>query len=68
MARGAVGSERAVVCGVADSGAAAFLFAGEFAAVPVENGRYLADHIEGARLVVLPGRDGWIFTAAARES
>ena len=40
----------------------------EWAAVPVENGRYLASHIEGARLVVVPGRDGWIFTEPADEA
>lgn len=30
-------------------------------AIPVANARYLAEHIAGARLAVVPGNDGWIF-------
>ena len=33
-----------------------------FDAVPVESGRYLAEHIAGARFVLLPGGDAFIFT------
>jgi class 3 adenylate cyclase/esterase/lipase len=33
----------------------------EIAAIPVEHGRYLADHIEGAKLVELPGADVAVF-------
>lgn len=39
-----------------------------FQAVSVENGRYLAERIAGAHLVVLPGRDGFIFTEPADEA
>lgn len=39
-----------------------------FQAVPVENGRYLAEHIAGARLAILPGRDGFVFTEPADEA
>jgi class 3 adenylate cyclase len=39
-----------------------------FAAVPVESGRYLAEHITGARLVVVPGRDSVIFTEPAHDA
>ncbi len=35
--------------------------------VPLGYGRYLADHIPGARLVVLPGRDHMFFTQGADE-
>jgi class 3 adenylate cyclase len=39
-----------------------------FELVPVDNGRYLAEHIAGAHLVVLPGRDGMIFVDPADEA
>jgi len=39
-----------------------------FPAVSVENGRYIAEHIAGARLVILPGRDGQIFAEPADEA
>jgi pimeloyl-ACP methyl ester carboxylesterase/class 3 adenylate cyclase len=35
--------------------------------VPVEQGRYLADHIEGARFVELPGADGPPFWEGAEQ-
>jgi class 3 adenylate cyclase len=35
---------------------------------PVEHGRYLAEHIAGARLAVVPGTDGWIFGEPASEA
>ncbi len=35
--------------------------------VPLDWGRYLADHIAGARLIVLPGSDNLFFTEAADE-
>lgn len=34
---------------------------------PVDHGRYLADHIPGARLVVVPGSDTLFFTQGADE-
>jgi len=39
-----------------------------FQPVPVDNGRYLAEHIAGARLAIVPGKDGWIFTEPAGEA
>jgi class 3 adenylate cyclase len=39
----------------------------DFAGYPVENGRYLAEHIPGARLAVVPGGKGWPFTTAADD-
>ena len=36
-------------------------------AIPVDHGRYLAEHIPGARLAVLPGRDTFLFTEPAAE-
>lgn len=39
-----------------------------FDITPADHGRYLAEHIKDARLAVVPGRDGWIFTEPARES
>ena len=39
-----------------------------FQPVPLENGRYIAEHIAGARLAILPGRDGWIFSEPADEA
>ena len=38
-----------------------------YLATPLEHGRYLADHISGARLAVLPGRDGDVYTEPAAE-
>jgi class 3 adenylate cyclase len=38
-----------------------------YLAIPLEHGRYLADHISGARLAVLPGRDGDVYTEPAAE-
>jgi len=35
--------------------------------VPVEHGRYLADHIENAKLLEIPGSDAWFFTEGADE-
>lgn len=35
--------------------------------VRVGHGRYLADHIPGAKFVVVPGRDYWFFTEGADE-
>jgi class 3 adenylate cyclase len=37
------------------------------ALVPVEQGRYLADSIAGARYVEIPGADAWFFTEGAEE-
>ena len=37
----------------------------DFALLPVEHGRWLAGHIEGARLVEVPGRDSWFVRGAA---
>jgi pimeloyl-ACP methyl ester carboxylesterase len=34
---------------------------------PLDNGRYLAEHIPGARLVVMPGTDFWFFTEGADD-
>lgn len=39
----------------------------EFEAIPVEYGRYLAEHIAGARFVSLPGRDSWPFVQPGGE-
>jgi class 3 adenylate cyclase len=39
-----------------------------FEIVPVENGRYLAEHIAGAQLAIVTGRDGLIFTDPADEA
>jgi class 3 adenylate cyclase len=36
-----------------------------YPAIPLEHGRYLAEHILGARLVVLPGRDTLLFNEPA---
>jgi class 3 adenylate cyclase len=36
-------------------------------ALRLDHGRYLADHIPGARLVVVPGTDYWFFTQGADE-
>jgi len=33
----------------------------DFQAIPVESGRYLAEHIRGAKYVELPGADGFIY-------
>jgi class 3 adenylate cyclase len=38
-----------------------------FEAIPVDHGRYLAEHIPGARLAVLPGRDSFLFTEPSAE-
>lgn len=38
-----------------------------FDITPADHGRYLAEHIKDARLAVVPGRDGWIFTEPATE-
>ena len=38
-----------------------------FTLIPVEHGRYVADHIAGARFAILPGRDGYLFTEPAQE-
>ena len=35
--------------------------------VRLDHGRYLAEHIPGARLVVVPGTDYWFFTQGADE-
>ncbi|GAC1317509.1 MAG: adenylate/guanylate cyclase domain-containing protein [Acidimicrobiales bacterium] len=35
--------------------------------IPLDHGRYLADHIDGASLVVLPGCDYWFFSEGADE-
>jgi class 3 adenylate cyclase/pimeloyl-ACP methyl ester carboxylesterase len=35
--------------------------------VPLDHGRYLAEHIAGARLVGMPGTDFWFFTQGADE-
>jgi class 3 adenylate cyclase/pimeloyl-ACP methyl ester carboxylesterase len=39
-----------------------------FAPVPIEHAHYLADHIAGARLVIVPGTDGWVFAEPAGEA
>ena len=39
-----------------------------YAFMPLPQGEYLRDHIEGARLVVLPGSDGPLFWEAADQS
>jgi class 3 adenylate cyclase len=36
--------------------------------LPVDHAHYLADHIEGARLAIVPGRDVFIFTEPAAEA
>jgi hypothetical protein len=38
-----------------------------FAIVPIKHGRYLADHIAGARLVEVAGGDAWFFTEGAEQ-
>jgi class 3 adenylate cyclase len=38
-----------------------------FSIVPIEHGRYLADHIPGARLVEVAGGDAWFFTEGAEQ-
>jgi class 3 adenylate cyclase len=35
--------------------------------VPAKHGRYLADHIEGAKYLEVPGGDAWFFTEGAEE-
>jgi pimeloyl-ACP methyl ester carboxylesterase len=35
--------------------------------IPLDHGRYLADHIAQARLTVVPGADHWFFTEGADE-
>jgi class 3 adenylate cyclase len=38
-----------------------------FALVPIQHGRYLADHIPNARFVEVAGGDAWFFTKDAEE-
>ena len=38
-----------------------------YQAIPLDHAKYLAEHISGARLAVLPGRDGYIFTEPAED-
>jgi class 3 adenylate cyclase len=38
-----------------------------YEAIPLSHGRYLAEHIPGARLAVLPGRDSVLYTDPAEE-
>jgi class 3 adenylate cyclase/alpha-beta hydrolase superfamily lysophospholipase len=38
-----------------------------YQAIPLSHGRYLAEHIRGARLAVLPGRDSVIYSEPAEE-
>jgi hypothetical protein len=38
-----------------------------FFLVPIEHGRYIADHIPGARFVEVAGGDAWFFTEGAEE-
>jgi class 3 adenylate cyclase len=38
-----------------------------FSIVPIGHGRYLADHIPGARLVEVSGGDAWFFTEGAEQ-
>jgi pimeloyl-ACP methyl ester carboxylesterase len=38
-----------------------------FSIVPIGHGRYLADHIPGARLVEVAGGDAWFFTEGADQ-
>jgi class 3 adenylate cyclase len=39
-----------------------------FAPVTPDHARYLADHITDARLVMLPGNDGWVFAEPAADA
>jgi class 3 adenylate cyclase/alpha-beta hydrolase superfamily lysophospholipase len=36
--------------------------------LPVDHARYLAEHITGARLAIVPGKDGFIFTEPAADA
>jgi class 3 adenylate cyclase len=38
-----------------------------YTAIPLEQGRYVAEHIPGARFAVLPGSDGLLFSEPAAE-
>ena len=40
----------------------------DWAIMPVENGRYLGEHIPGARLAIVPGTDGYIFTEPSTDA
>jgi class 3 adenylate cyclase len=39
----------------------------DYKAIALEDGRYLAEHIPGARFAVLPGRDGLLFSEPVAE-
>ena len=39
----------------------------DYALLKLQHGRYLAEHIAGARLIEVPGRDGYFFAEAADE-
>ena len=39
----------------------------DYQAIPLEQGRYVADHIPGSQFAVVPGRDGLLFTEPAQE-
>jgi class 3 adenylate cyclase len=36
--------------------------------LPVDHARYLAEHIAGARLAIVPGKEGFIFTEPAADA
>jgi class 3 adenylate cyclase len=39
-----------------------------YSMIPLEQGRYIADHIPGAQFTIVPGRDGGLFTEPVAEA